>query len=137
MAELSVLSVALIPNLFTSKHIHSCEQTQLLTISRLDVPAFDWPIATYPKYKYPLEENLEDNQEVDRKCLAEIHTLIDEYGKKGIPVAGLIIEPIQGEGGDNHGSEHFFRGLRKLTKDSGVAFIVDEVIICIHSYIDI
>ena len=64
---------------------------------------------------------------MDRKCLAEIQSLIQEYEKKGSPVAGLIIEPIQGEGGDNHGSGDFFRGLRKITKDAGVALIVDEV----------
>lgn len=98
-----------------------------MNICRLDVPAFDWPIATYPRYKYPLEDNLKENQEVDRKCLAEVQSLIDEYEKKGVPVAGLIIEPIQGEGGDNHGSSDFFRGLRKVTKDAGVALIIDEV----------
>lgn len=70
---------------------------------------------------------MRENQEVDRKCLAEVQSLIEEYEKKGNPVAGLIIEPIQGEGGDNHGSSDFFRGLRKITKDAGVAMIIDEV----------
>jgi 4-aminobutyrate aminotransferase/(S)-3-amino-2-methylpropionate transaminase len=59
--------------------------------------------------------------------LKQIRKLIEEYNKKGTPVAGLIIEPIQGEGGDNEGSVEFFKGLRKLTADKGVAFIVDEV----------
>ena len=96
-------------------------------IHKLDVPAFDWPIATYPKYKFPLNENTTHNEEVDRKCLGEIQDLIEQYGKKGSPVAGLIIEPIQGEGGDNHGSVKFFQQLRKLCTKNGVAFIVDEV----------
>ena len=96
-------------------------------IHKLDVPSFDWPIATYPRYRYPLEENVKENQEIDGQCLAEVQDLIQRYRKKGTPVAGLIVEPIQGEGGDNHGSSEFFKGLRKITTDNGIAFIVDEV----------
>lgn len=44
-----------------------------------------------------------------------------------IPVAGVIVEPIQGEGGDNSASPRFFRELRAITKRHGVALIVDEV----------
>ena len=103
----------------------SCTHSK--SIHKLDVPSFDWPIATYPLYKYPLNENLIQNEEIDRKCLQEVQDLIDEYERKGAPVAGLIIEPIQGEGGDNHGSVQFFQRLRKLCSKNGVAFIVDEV----------
>lgn len=95
-------------------------------IHKLDVPAFDWPIATYPIYKYPLEKNVAINEETDKKCLAEIQQLITQY-KATAPVAALIVEPVQGEGGDNHGSTNFFRGLRKLSTKNGVAFICDEV----------
>ena len=42
-------------------------------------------------------------------------------------VAAVIIEPIQGEGGDRHASAEFFRGLRRLTSQYGTAFVVDEV----------
>jgi len=44
-----------------------------------------------------------------------------------IPVAGLIVEPIQGEGGDNHASPRFFQELRAITKKKGITFLVDEV----------
>ena len=42
-------------------------------------------------------------------------------------VAAVIVEPIQGEGGDRHASPDFFHALRRLTRAHGVAFIVDEV----------
>lgn len=42
-------------------------------------------------------------------------------------VAAVIVEPIQSEGGDNHGSPAFFQGLRDITAKHGVVFIVDEV----------
>lgn len=46
--------------------------------------------------------------------------------KKTKPVAGLIVEPIASEGGDNHASPAFFRGLRDITKREGVAMIVGQ-----------
>lgn len=42
-------------------------------------------------------------------------------------IAAVIVEPVQGEGGDNHASPAFFRGVQKLTKQHDVCFIVDEV----------
>lgn len=96
-------------------------------IHKLDVPAFDWPIAPYPIYKYPLEANERENKATDDQCLEEIQDLIERFNKKGRPVAGLIVEPIQGEGGDNRGSNYFFQQLRKIAKSHQVVFICDEV----------
>jgi 4-aminobutyrate aminotransferase/(S)-3-amino-2-methylpropionate transaminase len=47
--------------------------------------------------------------------------------KRHSPVAAVIVEPIQSEGGDNHASPAFFRGLRDITKKHNVVMIVDEV----------
>ncbi|XP_015922767.1 4-aminobutyrate aminotransferase, mitochondrial [Parasteatoda tepidariorum] len=95
-------------------------------IHKLDVPSFDWPIAHFPKYKYPLEEHTKENAAEDAKSLAHVEELIEQYKKKR-PVAGLIVEPIQAEGGDNHASDDYFRKLRQLCLKKGVAFICDEV----------
>jgi 4-aminobutyrate aminotransferase-like enzyme len=43
------------------------------------------------------------------------------------PVAAVIVEPIQSEGGDNHASPSFFQGLRDITKKHDVMLIADEV----------
>ena len=43
------------------------------------------------------------------------------------PVAAVIVEPIQSEGGDNHASPAFFRGIREITRKHNVLLIVDEV----------
>jgi len=45
-------------------------------IHKIDIPAFDWPIASFPEYKYPLEENVQENQREDKRCLAEVSLLI-------------------------------------------------------------
>ncbi len=41
-------------------------------IHKLDIPSFDWPIAPFPRYKYPLEENDRENKKEDEKCLARV-----------------------------------------------------------------
>lgn len=99
-----------------SKHIH-----------KLDVPAFDWPIAPFPQYKYPLEENVRENAAEDDRCLAQTEEQIVRYNKKGKYVAGIIVEPIQSEGGDNEASPEFFQRLQRLAKKHGCALLVDEV----------
>lgn len=93
----------------------------------MDVPAFDWPVARFPRYKYPLEDNIRENQEEDMKCLADVEEKIEQWAKKGNPVAGIIVEPIQAEGGDHHGSPEFFQSLQKLAKSKGAALLIDEV----------
>lgn len=45
----------------------------------------------------------------------QVEDKIEEYNKKGLPVAGVIVEPIQAEGGDNFASAEFFQGLRDIT----------------------
>ncbi|OQR75596.1 4-aminobutyrate aminotransferase [Tropilaelaps mercedesae] len=96
-------------------------------IHKLDIPAFDWPIAHYPQYKYPLEHFTEENAAEDAKSLAHVEELIGQWQKKGCPVAGLIVEPIQGEGGDNRASDEFYCQLRNLASKNDVVFICDEV----------
>jgi 4-aminobutyrate aminotransferase/(S)-3-amino-2-methylpropionate transaminase len=46
---------------------------------------------------------------------------------KGGPVAGLIVEPVQSEGGDNHATPFFFISLQALCMKHGASFMVDEV----------
>lgn len=42
--------------------------------------------------------------------------LIVKWRQRGKPVAGIVIEPIQAEGGDNHASADFFRSLRNIAR---------------------
>ena len=42
--------------------------------------------------------------------------MIVKWRQKGKPVAGIVIEPIQAEGGDNHASPDFFRRLRNIAR---------------------
>ena len=52
---------------------------------------------------------MRENQAEDERCLANVEELIEKQAKLGIPVAGMMVEPIQAEGGDYHGSKEFFQ----------------------------
>ncbi|KAM6424065.1 4-aminobutyrate aminotransferase, mitochondrial isoform 2-T3 [Liasis olivaceus] len=101
--------------------------THSKAIHKLDIPSFDWPIAPFPRLKYPLEDFVRENEQEEARCLEEVEDLIVKYRKKNKVVAGIIVEPIQSEGGDNHASDDFFRKLRNIAKKHGCGFLIDEV----------
>eukprot|EP01129_Flabellula_baltica_P008139 TRINITY_DN3203_c0_g1_i1.p1 TRINITY_DN3203_c0_g1~~TRINITY_DN3203_c0_g1_i1.p1 ORF type:complete len:501 (-),score=121.85 TRINITY_DN3203_c0_g1_i1:33-1535(-) len=93
-------------------------------IHKIDIPAFNWPSAPFPKLKYPLEKYKEENRLEEERCLEALDQTLRNSKKK---VVAMIVEPIQSEGGDNHASPEFFRGIRQIARNHDVTFIVDEV----------
>ena len=85
-------------------------------------PKFDWPRVLNPKITFPLDEAAVAEAEIQSitEIKAAIHANPDD-------IAALIIEPIQGEGGDNHFREEFFRALRTICDENEILFIYDEV----------
>lgn len=122
--QLSLLSFK---GAFHGRTLGALSTTHSKYIHKIDVPAFDWPAASFPVYKYPLADNVQENKKEDERCLAEVEDLISSWKKKGVPVAGVVVEPIQSEGGDNEASPEFFQGLRRITKKHGAALLIDEV----------
>lgn len=120
-SQLSILSFR---TAFHGRLFGTLSTTRSKPIHKLDIPAFDWPQATFPQLKYPLEEHAADNARAEAESLAEVERLITSYH---VPPCAVVVEPIQSEGGDNHASPAFFRGLRALTRKHGVLLIVDEV----------
>ncbi len=88
-------------------------------------PKFDWPRIDNPAIKFPLnEENLKAVRKAEENSLNQIKDAIRKYKDD---IAALIIEPIQGEGGDNHFRKEFFEALRQLADENDFMFILDEV----------
>lgn len=88
-------------------------------------PKFDWPRIVNPKIEFPLNStNLQDV--IDREKLA-INQIKKAIHDNPDDIAGLIIEPIQGEGGDNHFRCEFFKELRSLANQEEFLLIYDEV----------
>src|SRR5277367_2340407 len=119
--QLSILSFK---SAFHGRLFGSLSTTRSKPIHKLDIPAFDWPQATFPLLKYPLEENVEHNKKVEQEALEDVERLLTTHH---LPPCAVVVEPIQSEGGDNHATPAFFRGLRELTKKHDVLLIVDEV----------
>lgn len=87
-------------------------------------PKFDWPRITNPKIKFPLENNLEEVIKLEQQAISEIYEAI-ENNKDDIAV--IIIEPIQGEGGDNFFRKEFFMKLREIADENDILLMFDEV----------
>ncbi|KAJ9596444.1 hypothetical protein L9F63_012528, partial [Diploptera punctata] len=121
------LSILSFKGAFHGRTLGVLSTTHSKYIHKIDVPAFDWPVASFPEYKYPLEEHERENEAEDKKCLAEVEDLIEKYNKRGTPVAGIVVEPIQSEGGDNEASPSFFQKLQSIAKKNGAALLIDEV----------
>ena len=87
-------------------------------------PQFDWPRIDNPKINFPLDQNLDLVLEREKHAINQIKDAITNYPDE---IAGLIIEPIQGEGGDNHFRKEFLAELRNLANESDFLLIYDEV----------
>jgi L-lysine 6-transaminase len=85
-------------------------------------PKFDWPRVSNPKLSFPVDE--EAVEAAEAASLAEIDRAFDA-DPNGI--AAILIEPIQGEGGDNHFRPSFLQALRRIADERDVLLIFDEV----------
>lgn len=88
-------------------------------------PKFDWPRITNPKLHFPLtEDSLRTTKGIEKQSINEIKRAIFENPDD---IAGLIIEPIQAEGGDNHFRKEYLQSLRQLCNENDIMLIFDEV----------
>jgi len=87
-------------------------------------PQFDWPRITNPKISFPLEENLDSIIKLEKIAISEMK---NAFQNNKHDIAGIIIEPIQGEGGDNHFRPEFFKELKTLSLENDALLIYDEV----------
>lgn len=88
-------------------------------------PKFHWTRINNPKITFPLtDERRAELEKVERAAIEDIKRAFYEHKDD---VAAVIIEPIQGEGGDNHFRREFFQALRVLTLENDAMLIFDEV----------
>lgn len=86
-------------------------------------PKFNWTRVLNPKI-----HNYEDTgmsiEEAEEKSVVEIQQALEDASR---PVAAIILEPIQGEGGDNYFRKEYLETLRRLANDYETMLIFDEV----------
>ena len=87
---------------------------------------FSWPRVSNPSIDFSLPESERERDVIEREKISEveIRKFIDE---RGTDIAAIIIEPIQGEGGDNHFRGEWLRKLRAICDESDILLIFDEV----------
>ena len=88
-------------------------------------PKFNWPRVSTPYIHYPLDENnLQDVIDREKKSINEVKEAIIDNPND---IACMIIEPIQGEGGDNHFRSEFLVCLKDICLENDILLIYDEV----------
>jgi L-lysine 6-transaminase len=88
-------------------------------------PKFDWPRVLNPKVRFPAEgKNLDNVKAAERESIAALEAAFVE---RKDDVAAIIIEPIQGEGGDHHFRPEFLAELRRIADEQDVMLIFDEI----------
>ena len=83
-----------------------------------------WLCIPTPKIKFPLHLNIERIKEFEKTVLNYIKYTLTLFKNE---IAAIIVEPIQGEGGDNHFRSEFVQALRDVTNEEDVLLIFDEV----------
>ncbi len=87
-----------------------------------DFPKFDWPRVSNPTMHFPVDDSAIAAGE--ERSVREIEAA---FAKDPHGIAGILIEPIQCEGGDNHFRPEFLRRLRALADEHDALLIFDEV----------
>jgi len=88
-------------------------------------PKFDWPRIPSPSVRFPLDDA--EKVRLDREEAAALERARKFFVERPDDIAAIIVEPIQGEGGDRHFRPGFLRGLRELADEFEALLIFDEV----------
>ncbi len=87
---------------------------------------FPWPRMPSPSIDFALTERVRMREVAEREKQVE-QQIRDLLARKGADIAAIIIEPIQGEGGDNHFRGDWLATLRQICDEHDVLLIFDEV----------
>jgi L-lysine 6-transaminase len=87
-----------------------------------DFPKFEWPRISNPKLTFPVDDSAAAESEA-----AAVREIEEAFARDPHGIAAILIEPIQGEGGDNHFRPEFFQELRRLADQHEALLVFDEV----------
>lgn len=88
-------------------------------------PKFDWPRVTHPSLSFPeTPESQAKVESLEKQSLQEIQKAFESRKDR---IAAILIEPIQGEGGDNFVRKEFLQKLKEICLENEALLIFDEV----------
>ncbi|MCP3964269.1 MAG: L-lysine 6-transaminase, partial [bacterium] len=110
---------------FHGRSGYTLSVTNTDSLKTADFPLFDWPRILNPKLEFPITPEVEARTgELECQAVGEIERA---FAENPHDIAAILIEPIQGEGGDNHFRPELFRELRRLADEHEALLIFDEV----------
>ena len=86
-------------------------------------PKFDWPRVSTPK----IRDEHGTGETVEAREARTVQEIEAAFAAHPHDVAAILLEPIQGEGGDNHFRPAFLQALRDLADEHEALLIFDEV----------
>jgi L-lysine 6-transaminase len=94
-----------------------------------DFPKFAWPRVENPKLRFPKAAGaaagaLQETIAAEKRSLQQIEAA---FAADPDGIAAILLEPVQGEGGDNHFRPEFLKELRRLADEREALLIFDEV----------
>ncbi len=81
---------------------------------------FPWPRIVSPSLDFSLPPALREAAAIQKEKLA-LKQIRAVLAQKAADIAAIIIEPIQGEGGDNHFRGEFLQALRRICDEHGTS----------------
>jgi L-lysine 6-transaminase len=87
---------------------------------------FDWPRVSNPSLDFSLPESEREADVIEREKKSE-QEIRHAIAERGTDICAIIIEPIQGEGGDNHFRGEWLKKLREICDEHEMLLIFDEV----------
>jgi L-lysine 6-transaminase len=89
-------------------------------------PKFPWPRVRTPRVDFSLPPAERDAAAAVSEAEVE-REILEVLDRKGDDIAAIVVEPIQGEGGDRHLRGEFLRTLRRICDERDLLLIFDEV----------
>lgn len=87
-------------------------------------PRFAWPRIDTPALTFPLDGHADANAAAEDRALEQARAA---FTADPHDIACVVVEPIQGEGGDRHLSARFLGELQSLAHSNDALFVLDEV----------
>ncbi len=115
------LDVIHLEHAFHGRSGYTMSLTNTKPVKTWGYPKFNWTRLYNPAYNGEKHKHM-PVEEREAKSLAQA-----KHALEGGNVAAVILEPIQGEGGDIHFRPEYLQALRKLATDYDAMFILDEV----------
>ena len=103
---------------FHGRSGYTMSMTNTDPVKTAHFPKFDWPRIPNPRVR---------GWGVEAREAAALEKAAQAFLDHPDEIAAVVVEPIQGEGGDNHFRPSFLQGLRDLADEHDALLIFDEV----------